>query len=73
MGLGYLSLNRKTNSLSGGESQRISLSTSLGSSLVGSMYILDEPSLDCILAIMKIDFSDETIKRYWKYFGSCRT
>ena len=45
MGLGYLSLNRKTNSLSGGESQRISLSTSLGSSLVGSMYILDEPSI----------------------------
>ena len=45
MGLGYLSLNRRTNSLSGGESQRISLSTSLGSSLVGSMYILDEPSI----------------------------
>ena len=45
MGIGYLSLNRRTNSLSGGESQRISLSTSLGSSLVGSMYILDEPSI----------------------------
>ncbi|SFR46037.1 excinuclease ABC subunit A [Robiginitalea myxolifaciens] len=45
VGLGYLTLNRKSNSLSGGESQRINLSTSLGSSLVGSMYILDEPSI----------------------------
>ncbi len=45
VGLGYLSLNRRSNSLSGGESQRIQLATSLGSSLVGSMYILDEPSI----------------------------
>lgn len=45
VGLGYLTLNRQANSLSGGESQRINLSTSLGSSLVGSMYILDEPSI----------------------------
>ena len=44
VGLSYLTLNRKSNSLSGGESQRINLATSLGSSLVGSMYILDEPS-----------------------------
>ena len=45
VGLGYLSLNRLSNSLSGGESQRINLATSLGSSLIGSMYILDEPSI----------------------------
>jgi len=45
VGLIYLTLNRKSNSLSGGESQRINLATSLGSSLVGSMYILDEPSI----------------------------
>ena len=45
VGLGYLNLNRKANTLSGGESQRINLATSLGSSLVGSMYILDEPSI----------------------------
>ncbi len=45
VGLGYLTLNRLSNSLSGGESQRINLSTSLGSSLVGSLYILDEPSI----------------------------
>ena len=45
VGLGYLTLNRPSNSLSGGESQRIHLATSLGSSLVGSMYILDEPSI----------------------------
>lgn len=45
VGLGYLTLNRLSNSLSGGESQRINLSTCLGSSLVGSMYILDEPSI----------------------------
>ncbi|MDG1711211.1 MAG: excinuclease ABC subunit UvrA [Flavobacteriaceae bacterium] len=45
VGLGYLSLNRRSNTLSGGESQRIQLATSLGSSLVGSMYILDEPSI----------------------------
>ena len=45
VGLGYLTLNRRSNSLSGGESQRIQLATSLGSSLVGSMYILDEPSV----------------------------
>lgn len=45
VGLGYLTLNRSSNTLSGGESQRINLATSLGSSLVGSMYILDEPSI----------------------------
>lgn len=45
VGLGYLTLNRLSNTLSGGESQRINLSTSLGSSLVGSLYILDEPSI----------------------------
>ncbi len=45
LGLGYLNLNRKSNSLSGGESQRINIATSIGSSLVGSMYILDEPSI----------------------------
>jgi len=45
VGLGYLTLNRLTNSLSGGEFQRIKLATSLGSALVGSMYILDEPSI----------------------------
>ena len=45
VGLSYLTLNRASNSLSGGESQRINLTTSLGSSLVGSLYILDEPSI----------------------------
>ncbi len=45
VGLGYLSINRNSNTLSGGESQRINLATSLGSSLVGSIYILDEPSI----------------------------
>ena len=45
VGLGYLTLDRRSNTLSGGESQRINLSTSLGSSLVGSLYILDEPSI----------------------------
>ncbi|NDV78399.1 excinuclease ABC subunit UvrA [Dysgonomonas sp. 511] len=45
VGLGYLTLNRISNTLSGGESQRINLATSLGSSLVGSLYILDEPSI----------------------------
>lgn len=45
VGLGYLTLNRLSNTLSGGESQRIQLATSLGSALVGSMYILDEPSI----------------------------
>lgn len=45
VGLNYLTINRKSNTLSGGESQRINLATSLGSSLVGSMYILDEPSI----------------------------
>ena len=45
VGLGYLTMNRLSSSLSGGESQRINLATSLGSSLVGSMYILDEPSI----------------------------
>ena len=45
VGLQYLTLNRQSNSLSGGESQRISLTTAIGSSLVGSLYILDEPSI----------------------------
>ena len=45
VGLGYLTLNRKSNTFSGGESQRINLATSIGSSLVGAMYILDEPSI----------------------------
>jgi excinuclease ABC subunit A len=45
VGLGYLTLNRLSNTLSGGESQRINLATSLGSSLVGSLYVLDEPSI----------------------------
>ncbi|WP_400192370.1 excinuclease ABC subunit UvrA [Hymenobacter sp. B81] len=45
VGLGYLTLNRLSNTLSGGESQRIQLATSLGSALVGSMYVLDEPSI----------------------------
>ena len=45
VGLSYLTLDRKSNTLSGGESQRINLATSIGSSLVGAMYILDEPSI----------------------------
>lgn len=45
VGVGYLTLNRQSNTLSGGESQRINLATSLGSSLVGSLYVLDEPSI----------------------------
>ena len=45
VGLGYLTLNRKSNTLSGGESQRIQLAASLGSNLVGSIYVLDEPSV----------------------------
>jgi len=60
VGLGYLTLNRLSNTLSGGESQRINLATSLGSSLVGSMYILDEPSVglhsrdtDRLLTVLK--------------------
>lgn len=60
IGLGYLTLNRASNTLSGGESQRINLTTSLGSSLVGSLYILDEPSIglhsrdsDRLVAVLK--------------------
>ena len=45
VGLGYLTLDRASNTLSGGESQRINLATSLGSNLTGSLYILDEPSI----------------------------
>ena len=60
VGLGYLTLNRASSTLSGGESQRINIATSLGSSLVGSMYILDEPSIglhqkdtDRLIAVLK--------------------
>ncbi len=60
VGLGYLTLNRLSNTLSGGESQRINLATSLGSSLVGSLYILDEPSIglhsrdtDLLIAVLR--------------------
>ena len=60
VGLGYLTLSRAMNTLSGGESQRVNLVTALGSSLVGSMYILDEPSIglhprdtDCLIAVLK--------------------
>ena len=60
VGLGYLTLNRLSNTLSGGESQRINLASSLGSSLVGSLYILDEPSIglhsrdtDLLIAVLR--------------------
>ena len=60
VGLGYLTLNRTANTLSGGESQRINLATSLGSSLVGSLYVLDEPSIglhsrdtQCLINVLK--------------------
>lgn len=60
VGLGYLTLNRMSNTLSGGESQRINLATSLGSSLVGSLYVLDEPSIglhsrdtQCLINVLK--------------------
>ena len=45
LGLGYLTLNRSSNTLSGGESQRINIAKSIGSGLIGSIYILDEPSI----------------------------
>lgn len=60
VGLGYLTLNRLSSTLSGGESQRINLATSLGSSLVGSLYILDEPSIglhskdtECLIKVLR--------------------
>ena len=53
VGLGYLTLNRLSSTLSGGESQRINLATSLASSLVGSLYILDEPSMAYIQRTLK--------------------
>ena len=53
IGLGYLKLNRKSNTLSGGESQRINIAKSISSSLVGSMYILDEPSIGLHPKILK--------------------
>ena len=73
-GLNYLTLNRKSNTLSGGESQRINLATSLGSSLVGSMYILDEPSIGLhprdtlkLIEVLKISSGS------WKYGDRSRT
>ena len=61
VGLGYLNLNSLTSTLSGGEYQRIKLATSLGSALVGSMYVLDEPSIglhpkdtDRMVSVLKI-------------------
>ncbi len=69
VGLGYLTLNRRSNTLSGGESQRINLATSLGSSLVGSIYVLDEPSIglhpkdtnNLIRVLMKLRDSGNTV------------
>lgn len=52
MGLEYLTLNRASGTLSGGEAQRIRLATQIGSRLTGVLYVLDEPSIDCIKEIM---------------------
>jgi len=75
VGLDYLTLNRKSNTLSGGESQRINLATSLGSSLVGSMYILDEPSIglhskdtEQLIAVLK-----KILTRFRKHGHCCGT
>lgn len=64
VGLSYLTLNRLSNTLSGGESQRINLVTSLGSALVGSLYILDEPS---------IGLHSRDTERLIKYSIACAT
>jgi len=74
VGLSYLTLNRLSSTLSGGESQRINLATSLGSSLVGSLYILDEPSIglhsrDTGLLIKVF----EAVTRVGQYRCRCRT
>lgn len=73
VGLDYLTLNRKSNSLSGGESQRINLATSLGSSLVGSMYILDEPSIGLHPRDTKRLIKVLKSTRSRKYRDCCRT
>lgn len=52
VGLEYLTLNRASGTLSGGEAQRIRLATQIGSRLTGVLYVLDEPSIDCIKEIM---------------------
>ena len=74
VGLGYLTLNRQSNSLSGGESQRINLATSLGSSLVGSMYILDEPSIGLhprdTKRLLKVLNSLKNLGNYCYYSGT---
>ncbi len=74
VGLDYLSLDRLTSTLSGGESQRIQLATSLGSHLVGALYVLDEPSIGLhprdttrLIEIMKGP------ARPWEHAGRCRT
>ena len=54
VGLNYLALNRSSKSLSGGEAQRIRLATQIGSELVGVLYILDEPTLDCTNVTMNV-------------------
>ena len=65
LGLGYLTLNRKSSSLSGGESQRINIAKSVGSVLVGSIYVLDEPSLGLHSRDTKPNTYIKKIKRTW--------
>jgi len=62
VGIGYLTLDRLSNTLSGGESQRINLATSLGSSLVGAIYVLDEPSIGLHRVITA------ALSEYWRSF-----
>ena len=69
VGLGYLTLNRLSNTLSGGESQRINLATSLGSSLVGSLYILDEPSIGLHLSLIHIYSNPRRGERFRKIYS----
>ncbi len=69
VGLGYLALDRLSASLSGGESQRINLATSLGSSLVGSLYILDEPVSVCIPGYGFVDQGIATVASLGEYRG----